>query len=121
MTRQEEIQALIDKLRSLVPDIIGVLVGSSDGLAIAQSLSNIDGNRVAAMAATALGLGRRIVESLNAGTFSETSVTGSEGQIFVYNAGTKGVLAVMVGKNANIGLVHLEARDIAKAIAGVLG
>lgn len=120
MSKQEQVQQIIEKLRSQIPELRGALVASIDGLAIGQSLSTGDPNRIAAMAATALGLGRRIVESLGAGTFNETSVTGSEGTIFVYTAGTKGVLAVIVGVGANIGLIHLEARDAARNIAEVL-
>lgn len=120
MSKQEQVQQIIDKLRSVIPELRGVLVASIDGLAIGHSLSAGDPNRIAAMAATALGLGKRIVDSLGVGSFSETSVAGSEGMIFVYTAGPKGVLAVIVGGGANIGLIHLEARDTAKSVADVL-
>lgn len=120
MSKQEQVQRNIEILRSQIPELRGALVASIDGLVIGHSLASGDPNRVAAMAATALGLGRRIVDSLGAGTFNETAVVGSEGTIFVYTAGTKGVLAVMVGIGANVGLIHLEARDAAEKIAAIL-
>ena len=46
--------------------------------------------------------------------------TGSDGQIFVYSAGTKGVLAVIAPKGDHAGLVHLEARQAAKDIGELL-
>jgi hypothetical protein len=120
MSRQEELQKIVENLRSAISDARGIIIASTDGLAISHSLSGADPNRVAAMAATALGLGKRIIDTLNAGTFSETSVSGSDGQIFVYAAGLKGVLAVICGHGVNIGLIHLEARDAAKSIGEIL-
>jgi predicted regulator of Ras-like GTPase activity (Roadblock/LC7/MglB family) len=73
-------------------------------------------DRIAAMAAAAVNLGKRVSESLSVGALVEISVTGAEGQIFLYSAGTKGVLAVIAPKGGNSGLVHLEARAVAKDV-----
>jgi predicted regulator of Ras-like GTPase activity (Roadblock/LC7/MglB family) len=72
--------------------------------------------RIAAMAASAVNLAKRVNESISLGAVAEISVTGSDGQIFVYSARTKGVLAVIAPKGGNAGLVHLEARQVAKDI-----
>lgn len=120
MNRSEQLNQIIHGLRQAVADLNGVLIASTDGLSIAQALSSgIDPNRVAAMAATALGVGRRIAETLQAGSFSETSVRGSHGQIFLYAAGDQAILAVIATAEANVGLIHLEARDAARNIANV--
>ena len=50
----------------------------------------------------------------------EIAITGAEGQIFIYSAGTKGVLAVIAPKGGNAGLVHLEARAVAKDVGDLL-
>ena len=50
------------------------------------------------------------------GALVEISITGAEGQIFIYSAGTKGVLAVIAPKGGNAGLIHLEARAVAKDV-----
>jgi hypothetical protein len=50
------------------------------------------------------------------GSFEEISVAGAEGHIFLYSAGTKGVLAVIGPAGCNAGLVHLEARGVAKEL-----
>lgn len=121
MSKQEQLQQGIDALRGAIPELKGALVASTDGLAIAHNLAGgTDPNRVAAMAATALGLGKRITDTLGAGVFTETVVAGTDGQIFIYAAGSKGVLAVVAPAHANIGLIHLEARDVAANIAIVL-
>ncbi len=119
--KQEALQQSITSLRTAIPELRGVLVASVDGLSMAHSLSGSeDPNRIAAMAATALGLGKRISEMLGTGELLETSVTGSDGHVYVYAAGTKGVLIVVASAGANIGLIHLEARDAARNIAQML-
>ena len=75
---------------------------------------------IAAMAATALGLGKRINDTLGAGDLSEMSVSGLNGQVFIYSVGAKGALAVVAPAGVNLGLLHMEARDTAKTLALVL-
>jgi uncharacterized protein len=119
--KQEALQQCLMNLRSAIPEIRGVLIASTDGLPMAQNLSGSeDPNRVAAMAATALGLGKRISDTLNAGALTETTVSGTNGQIFLYAAGNKGVLVVVSAAGANVGLINLEARDAMRVIAGIL-
>ena len=121
MSKQEVLTQALNTLRTAIPELRGVLVATSDGLAIAHSLTNgEDPSRVAVMAATALGLGKRIGESLNAGTLTETSVSGTNALIYLYATGVKGVLAVVAPAGANVGLIHMEAREAARTIAEVL-
>ena len=62
-----------------------MLLASNEGLPIAHSLTNgADPNRVAAMAAAASTLGRKISENMSAGTLGEVSVQAEEGALFVY-------------------------------------
>ncbi len=119
--KQEALQQALAGLRAAIPEIRGVLIASTDGLPMAQNLSGSeDPNRVAAMAATALGLGKRISDTLSSGTLTETTVSGTNGQIFLYAAGGKGVLVVVAAAGANVGLINLEARDAVRTIAGIL-
>jgi uncharacterized protein len=121
MSKQEDLQVIISRLRSAVPELRGALVATTDGLSIAHSFGgNEDPNRVAAMAATALGLGKRIADTVGAGTLTETSVSGADGQVFLYAVSGKGVLAVVAPAGVNVGLVHLEAREAARSVATVL-
>jgi len=120
MSLNEELNKLLNDLRSSIPELKGTLVASTDGMVVAHNVGSGDVNRMAAMVATALGLGKKICESFAGGDFSETSVSGASGQVFVYSAGSKGVLAAIVGHGANVGLIHLECRDKAKAIASLL-
>lgn len=120
-SKPERLNAALVALRSSLPELRGALIATADGLPIAQSFSdNTDANRVAAMAATALGLGKRINDTLGTGSLSEMSVSGLQGQVFIYSVGAKGVLAVVTPAGMNLGLLHMEARDAAQTIASIL-
>ena len=117
MGKVEAFQRSVDGLRTAIPELRGVLLASTEGLPIAHSLANgSDANRVAAMAAAASSLGRRVSDSLAVGALEEITVSAADGQIFLYSAGGKGVLAVMGPAGGNAGLVHLEARGVAKEL-----
>ena len=119
MALKDELEEVLANLRSAVPEIRGAMVASVDGLAIASSVTG-DANRMAAMVATVLGLGKRICDTFSAGDLNETSVMGTTGQVYVYSTGPKGVLAVSAVAGANVGLVNIECRDAAKKIEGIL-
>ncbi len=122
MSTLNQLQMILDNLKSSIPDSRGVLISSTDGMPVAQNVaSGSDINRMAAMVATALGLGKRISEAFGGGPLNETSVTGTMGQVYVYAAGSKAVLAVLAGTGGNVGLIHLEARSAAPKIANILG
>ena len=120
ISKQEQLKDILRSLRANLPELRGVLIASADGLPIASAMGEgSDANRVAAMAATALGLGKRINDTLGAGELTEMSVSGKDGQVYLYSAG-KGVLAVVSPSGANLGLLHMEARDAARSVAFVL-
>ena len=117
MAKAETLKNTIEALRTSIPELKGVLLASNEGLPIAHSLSNgADPNRVAAMAAAASSLGRRISDNMSAGTLGEVSIQAEDGALFVYSAGTKAVLAVIGPQGGNAGLIHLEGRAAAKEI-----
>ncbi|WP_114314166.1 roadblock/LC7 domain-containing protein [Thermus caldifontis] len=120
MGRQEMLQSTIRELRQAVPEITGCMVASTDGLSLATDLPEGEAARTAAMAATALGLGKRIAQTVALGGLEEAVVRGKEGYMVIYAAGDRGVLAVTAPTGANLGLIHLEARQAAARIARLL-
>lgn len=121
LSKQDRLNATLTSLRSSMPELRGALIATVDGLPIAQAMGDgTDPNRVAAMAATALGLGKRINDTLGAGQLTDMSVSGATGQVYIYAAGTKGVLAVVTPPGMNLGLLHMEARDTAQSVAEIL-
>ena len=121
MNRQEQLHEIVAGLTSEVVDIKGAILASRDGLAIASSFEGDDTtSRVAAMAATVFALGARVVESTGLGTFEETVIQSADGVFVAYNAGDRAVLALLARPEANLGLVHLEARRTAEVVAHLI-
>jgi uncharacterized protein len=117
MAKVEVLKTQLEALKGSIPELKGVLLASNDGLPIAHSFSNgTDPNRVAALAVAASNLGRKISDHLSSGALSEISIQAEEGALFVYSAGVKAILAVVTPQGANAGLIHLEARQVAKEI-----
>jgi predicted regulator of Ras-like GTPase activity (Roadblock/LC7/MglB family) len=117
MAKVEALKSQLETLKGAIPELKGVLLASNEGLPIAHSFTNgTDPNRVAALAAAASTLGRKITDNLATGALGEVSIQAEEGALFVYSAGTKAILAVVTPQGANAGLIHLEARQTAKDI-----
>ncbi|HZP93025.1 MAG TPA: roadblock/LC7 domain-containing protein [Burkholderiales bacterium] len=117
MAKHEILKQQIENLKNALPEIKGVLLASTEGLPVAHSLTNgADPNRLAAMAAAAASLGRRITDSLAGGDLAEINIRCDDATLFVYAAGPKAVLTVVGPAPANAGLIHFEARAAAKDI-----
>ena len=80
-----------------------------------------EAERVAAMSATALGLGKRITERTNLGGLAEAVIRGDNGYLVVYAAGKDAVLVLSGPIDSNLGLMRLEARVAAVDIKQILG
>ena len=115
------VQDVIDKLSVAVPKIRSVLVARNDGLPLVQTSAQGEATRMAAMTSTAVSLNKRIVSIMGAGELTETSISGTDGQILLYTAGPRAVLAVMTETKANVALINHKARAAAHEIADEFG
>jgi hypothetical protein len=120
MSKHEELTRVIYDLRQAIPELHGVMIASTDGLAIAHDFPAGEAERVAAMAATALGLGKRITERTDLGGLLETVVRGNLGYLVVYSAGENAVLVLSGPSSANLGLMRIEAKAASTAVSRVL-
>ena len=120
-TKSEQLAAIIASMHEAIPELFGVMIASVDGLAVAHDLPELDAERIAAMAATALGLGARITERTNLGTITETIIRGTQGHLVVYSAGNDAVLVMSGPLSANLTLMRIEARVATVQINSLLG
>lgn len=120
-TKSEQLAAIIASMHEAIPELFGVMIASVDGLAVAHDLPELDAERIAAMAATALGLGARITERTNLGTITETIIRGTQGHLVVYSAGNDSVLVMSGPLSANLTLMRIEARVATVQINSLLG
>jgi len=120
MSKQERIEQALDRLRQNMPDIRAAIVASPDGLPdgllIAERGAGNAATRLAAMAATALGLGRRIAQTAQAGEFNELVVRGKDGYLAVFAIEGKAVLALTLPEGGNLGLLRIEAENAVKDV-----
>ncbi|MDO5093814.1 MAG: roadblock/LC7 domain-containing protein [Propionibacteriaceae bacterium] len=109
-SKHSDLELVIGAIRRAIPELSGVMIASQDGLAIAHDFPDGEAERVAAMAATALGLGKRISERTNMGDLQEAVVRGENGYLVVYGAGDDAVLVMQGPIDSNLGLMRIEAR-----------
>lgn len=115
VTRHHDLRGALQHLERRVSDVQGTVVASRDGLALASTFHGSDGNRVAAMAASVVGLAEEILADPDGGA-STTIVRGAAGCLVVHPAGPDAVLAARTGPDPNVGLVHLELPAIVASL-----
>jgi len=124
MTTKKRSEVLGDVLADLLStsaDIEGAVVVSNDGLVMASHLpQDTDATRVGASAAALLGLSKRTTPALGRGAFTQGLVQGESGNVIIVSAGERAVFVGLTRRDANLGMVFLEARDAAQAVAGAL-
>ena len=108
MSKQEQFATVIQELRENVPDITGVMIGSIDGLVIGTDFPAEESARVAAMSASAIGLGNRITKTTDLGEMFDIMIEGADEILIIYLAGSGAILALRAPRRANLGLIRLE-------------
>ena len=119
-SKHNDLKLVLSAIRRAIPELHGVMIASQDGLAIAHDFPEADAERIAAMAATALGIGKRISERTNMGDLSESVIHGRNGYLVVYGAGEDTVLVMQGPIESNLGLMRIEARVAAVEIKQLL-
>ncbi|MDO5286433.1 MAG: roadblock/LC7 domain-containing protein [Actinomycetia bacterium] len=121
VSKSDELARVIGNMRRSIPELYGVMIASTDGLPIAHDFPESSAERVAAMAATAFGLGGRIAERTDLGGFAEAVIRGQSGYLVTYAAGNDAVLVMTGPIDSNLGLMRIEARVAAVEIKQLLG
>ncbi len=120
-TRTDQIVQLLHNLQSAAPDIEASAVVSVDGLAIASALpTDAEEDRVSAMSAAMLSLGQRIAQELRRGDLEQVYIKGDNGYVILSAIGEEAVLTALARPDAKLGLVFLEMRRTAEALAPIL-
>jgi uncharacterized protein len=121
-SRQELIAAALEKLRTNGgTDVVGAAAVSMDGIVLVSRMApEVNADRVGAVAATMMGVTRRVSGELKIGLTEETIIKADNGLFMVLPAGDQSLLAVNLRAGANLGLVRIEARDAARSIGQAL-
>ena len=115
-TKKDRITDVLRKLRSS-GDINGAAVITRDGLLIASELANgIDGDTLAAMAATMTGSAETAIAELKKGIPERIIVESKDTKLIATGAGEQAILVCVVDPKAKLGLILM---DMKKASASV--
>jgi uncharacterized protein len=100
----------LDALRKRLPELTGSVLATADGMVVAHDAHGIEPDSLAALAAAHLALARRFAHAVGHGELRESVVECDGGYITSYAAGINALLTVVTTGNANLAMVHLEAR-----------
>ncbi|HET8662438.1 MAG TPA: roadblock/LC7 domain-containing protein [Micromonosporaceae bacterium] len=121
MSVEQEVLVEIRRLRDQVPGVLGSLVASFDGMLVADDTpSGVEPTGLAALAAAGLGLGQRIAATVHHGDLTETVVSATSGHVATYAAGNRVLFTVVASAATNVGLLHIEARQVAERVAAIV-
>lgn len=126
--RVQLLEEILHRLHSAVDGLHGTVVVSIEGFVVAayagegraRSDNPVDSPQVAAMAASIIALGERVLGRLSRGEIDRILLDGTEGGIVVVPAGREAALATMVSKEAKLGLVMHEVRRAANEVEKIL-
>ena len=121
-TKTEALNQVLDKLAlSLAGDVNGSAVVSLDGIVFASRfMGAVNVDRLSAIAATTLGVSRRVAKDLTLGDTNETIVQCDGGLFVIIPVNEKSLLAINLRKGGNLGMVRLEASDAASLISEIM-
>lgn len=117
----------VDALRAVLVELHGSLrdtefsiVISRDGLPMVTLPDNADGDAAGGACAALLNAAHAAAQDLRRGQSKQILINGSEGDLLLLPAGSEASLAVLVRPGCNLGLLFLEARRAAAAIAAMV-
>ena len=123
------LEEALKELCSRLDGVQGAVIVSIEGFVVAAYTpheSDMDEEgptsspQVAAMAATLIALGERTLSRLAQGEMIRLLVEGNDGGMVVVPANRRSSVAVMVGKEAKMGLVLYALQQSAGKISGIL-
>ena len=116
----EEAKQAFQEIYADLPDVKGLIIATFEGLPVVSDLKGgLSAEKLAALTATALSVGKRIMPSLGMGEVSEITISSNDGKLFLYMIGSTAVLCLLTPRNVNLGMVFLKAGEVAKRLASL--
>jgi hypothetical protein len=122
------LEEALKELCSRLEGVQGAVIVSIEGFVVAAYAPHEDMDeegpasspQVAAMAATLIALGERTLSRLAQGEMLRLLIEGNEGGMMVVPANRRASVAVMVGREAKMGLVSYALQQSARKISNIL-
>ncbi len=121
MSRLQDLTKVLRGLQTATPELEAAALISEDGLLIASALpEEIEEGRVAGMSAVLLSLGTRASAELGRGNPELVLIKGSRGYVVMVEVSGGALLIVLATETAKLGLVFLEVKRAAQALAKMI-
>jgi uncharacterized protein len=126
--RSDSLNQALAALHQAAPDLHGSAVITPDGLVMAAYPPGWDGNihdplggdNVSAMAAVVADLAAKTLTRLEQGDLERVLMEGALGTVAVFPAGKDAALAVLITKEAKLGLTLSAARRATERVRAIL-
>lgn len=126
--RTDLLEETLKELCAKLEGIQGAVIVSIEGFVVASYTPNEDDEeegptsspQVAAMAATLIALGERTLSRLAQGDMIRLLIEGNDGGMLVVPANRRASVAVMVGREAKMGLVLYALQQSTRKISAIL-
>jgi hypothetical protein len=127
--RTDLLEGALKEMCSKLQGVQGAVIVSIEGFVVAAYAPRegemdeegpTNSPQVAAMAATLIALGERTLSRLAQGEMMRLLIEGNDGGMVVVPANRRASVAVMVGREAKIGLVLYALQQSAKKISEIL-
>jgi hypothetical protein len=107
-------------LRTRLPELSASVLATADGMVVAHDAYDIEPDSLAALAAAHLALARRFAHAVNHGELRESVVECDAGYITSYAAGPNALLTLVTSGDANLAMVHHEARRCVRKLVSLI-
>lgn len=112
-----KIGEVLRNFKATTPGVLGCSISTTDGYLVASELaSSIKDERVAALAAALIWVGRQTTQDLVQGPLQRVYIEGEYSDVIVMGAGPESVLSALVSKDAKFGLVCFQMQRAAKEL-----
>ncbi|MCW5963886.1 MAG: roadblock/LC7 domain-containing protein [Bryobacterales bacterium] len=116
----QRIQGPLEELSLATRGIRGCLLATADGVAVLHQNLDAQAESLAALSASALGIGRKVSDVGDCGPLEEICFKGLEGWISVVAVGNRAVLATVAYEGCSIGMVMYYSRKYADEILAII-
>ncbi|GGM65672.1 hypothetical protein GCM10010106_09590 [Thermopolyspora flexuosa] len=116
-------EAVVAELLALREQVTGVTesaVAAVDGLLVAADTEIVRPEVISALAATALGLGKRAGYETGLGDLREVVIRCSRGYVVVYAIREEGLLVVVGDEGLDLARLHVVSRQTVERLAALL-
>ena len=124
--REDSLRRALETLHKILPDALESVIVNVDSLLVTAYPASDDrdgptgSEQVAAMASVLMGLADRTLHRLEQGELDRVMVEGERGILVVLPASVDAALAVLISKEAKVGLALLQIKRCAEQIHRIL-